>query len=341
MGGVQVYIDGLRVPLYYVSPTQINAQMPVEVFDRQGTSVYVRTEHADGRVVASNAIAVPIISFNPGIFTEGGLDPKPAIAFHSSSSATGVVSVDGTLSVDDEATVIINGRRYTYKVTQADRDSGVDLCAVADSASDEQKEDPTCRERTQFQLSIVMNALIDQINANDPEVRAFPSSQFTRIRLQARVEGPQGNGIDYGTEVSSGATVILTATTTTLCCANQAGALVTESNPALPGETIQVWATGLGLVEPESDRLLQQTGTRFQGSDANRPVVFVSSLAGGRTANVLSCGIQPGSFGLYRCDLQLNQGLPSNPLTALTIAQGFQVSNIATVPVLDPSPEDR
>ncbi len=330
LGGVQVYIDGLRAPLYYVSPTQINAQMPVEVFDTKNVSAYVRTVHKDGRVVASNAIPVPIIQFNPGIFAAEGVDPRPAVAFHSSSRAMGVISVDGTAKAGDKATVIIEGRRYTYEITKEDEEAGE--CP--------QGQD-TCREKLDIQQRRVRDALIQMINSQDPRVEAVPSTQFARIRLFAKVEGPEGNGIPYSTEVSDGANIILTPTTTALCCANVAGARVTEANPALPGEVIYVWATGLGLISPEAEKKFQITGVKFRGTGLHKPVEFVSSLAGGRTANVLHCGIEPGTFGLYRCDLQLNQGLPTNPLTPLTIAQGFQVSNIVTIPVFDPTPEER
>ncbi len=330
LGGVQVYIDGIRAPLYYVSPTQINAQMPVEVFDTKNVSAYVRTVHRDGRVVASNAIPVPIIQFNPGIFAREGVDPRPAVAFHSSSKAMGVISVDGTAKAGDKATVIIEGRRYTYEITQEDEDAGE--CP---------EDQETCREKLDIQQRRVRDALIEMINSQDPRVEAVPSTQFARIRLFARVEGPEGNGIPYSTEVNDGANIILTPTTTELCCANRAGAPVTEANPALPGEVIYVWATGLGLITPKREREFQITGAKFRGTGLHKPVEFVSSLAGGRTANVLHCGIEPGTFGLYRCDLQLNQGLPTNPLTPLTIAQGFQVSNIVTIPVFDPTPEER
>ena len=330
LGGVQVYFDGVRAPLLFVSPRQINAQMPVEFFDTQSISAYVRTAHADGRVVASNAIPVPIIQFNPGIFAGGGLDPRPAAAFHASSRAMGVVSVDGTATLDNEATVVINGRRYTHKVTQAEVDAG--------ECPDEGAT--TCFEKQQAQTKAIMNRLVALIN-QDPEVEAVPSTQFARILLFARVEGPAGNGIPYGVSASTNATVTMSATTPALCCANQERALLTEDNPAIPGEIIQVWATGLGLIDPEEERTEQKTGARFRGTGQNKPVEFVSSLAGGRTANVLNCSIEPGSFGLYRCDLQLNQGLPTNPLTTLTIAQGFQVSNIVTIPVFNPVPENQ
>ena len=243
-----------------------------------------------------------------------------------------MVSVDGSATAGDEATIIIgsegNERRYTYTVQESD----------VPAEDDPDTEDVDESEPASVGLTKIQNALIALINENDPEVEAFAAGQFNRIRLRARFEGPQGNGIPYNKETSDGASVVLTATTSALCCANVAGARVTVDNPAIAGSIITVFATGLGLVEPEEAREQMVTGQAYDGPEINRAAEFVSSLAGGRTANVLFAGLERGTIGLYRVDLQLNQGLPTNPITGFTIAQGFQVSNIATIPVFNPDP---
>ena len=119
-----------------------------------------------------------------------------------------------------------------------------------------------------------------------------------------------------------------------LCCASAGGTLVTKDAPAVPGETIIVYATGLGLPVLTSDvQPYVLTGVTYQGSAANTPKQTVSSLAGGKTANVLAAGLAPGMVGVYEVHLQLNTGLPTDPLTQLTIAQNLYVSNIVTFPV--------
>ena len=45
----------------------------------------------------------------------------------------------------------------------------------------------------------------------------------------------------------------MTAINSSLCCANVGGAPVTAFNPAVPGEMVIVYATGLGLVGPGSN----------------------------------------------------------------------------------------
>jgi uncharacterized protein (TIGR03437 family) len=165
-------------------------------------------------------------------------------------------------------------------------------------------------------------------------VEAFPAGVFTRIRLRAREPGPVGNGIPIGADSGGGASVILTATNTALCCANEAGARITEENPAVPGETIIVYATGLGLPQPLDG---VSTGERFTGG-MNEPVEFVSSLAAGKTANVLYAGLKEGEIGLWELHLELNTDIPTNPITQLTVAQSTYVSNIVTFPVYNPNP---
>jgi hypothetical protein len=305
LAGTQVYFDGVRAPLLFVSPTQINAQIPFEFFDTTSINAWVRTVRSDGTVRVSTPVAVSIVTQNPGIFAEAGPDPRVAVAVHSSSSATGTVSVDGSANAGDTATVTIEDRSYTYTVQTGDT------------------------------LDTIRDRMIELLNT-DPKVTASAAGLFDRIRLKARVEGPAGNGIAYSASANAGGQVIMTATTPALCCANVAGARITANNPAQPGETITVYATGLGLPLP-ADKDTVQTGRQYHGGP-NQPINFVSSLAGGRTANVLYAGLAAGQVGIYQVDLELNSGLASDTLTQLTIAQDLFVSNIVTIPVVNPNP---
>jgi uncharacterized protein (TIGR03437 family) len=165
-------------------------------------------------------------------------------------------------------------------------------------------------------------------------VKAFPAGVFTRVVLQARAAGKAGVGITYSASVNTGAKLLLTAigpesgSNFILCCPNTGP--VTASNPAAPGETITVYATGLGLLTTPNSSYA--TGRRYDGPPA-QPVDFVSSLAGGKTANVLEATPLTGSVGIWIVQLQLNSGLPTDPATHLTIAQSFYVSNAIAFPV--------
>jgi hypothetical protein len=306
LGNVQLYLDGKLAPLFLVSPNRINAQIPWEFSDRNSVSAYVRIRHSDGRITTTMPVAVQIISENPGLFAIEGTDPRVGIVQHFSSRATGTVSVDGSVKASDVATVIIEDREYAYTVKETDS------------------------------LADVRDGLIQLIN-QDEKVEAFAAGVFTRIRLRARVPGEAGNGIVYSTRTNDGAQVILTATTPNLCCANTEGATVTEANPALPGQTIVVFGTGLGRLKESFSQNLAVTGAVYRGPILNEPTAFVSSLAGGKTANVLYAALRPGSIGLYEIHLELNSDLPTNSATQLTIAQDIYVSNVITFPLRNPT----
>jgi hypothetical protein len=310
LAGTEVYFDGILAPLFSVSPTQITAQVPWEVNDTTSVNAFVRSVQSDGMVVVTTPVAVTIVPQNPGIYSQSGT-PDPVLpsatvglVYHGSNAAIGVVSVDGGAMAGDTATVTIEERSYSYTVESGDT------------------------------LDNIRDALIYLIN-QDPKVTAAPAGVFDRILLTARVQGPEGDNIPFGASSNTGSSVIMTAIGTMLCCSNVAGSLVTPQNPALPGEVVYVYATGLGLpVVADATRNLIQTGMQYPpGSPNTVPVNFVSSLAGGSTADVLSASLLPGTVGIFQVILHLNSDLPSNPDTTLTIAQDIYVSNVVTFPL--------
>jgi uncharacterized protein (TIGR03437 family) len=113
---------------------------------------------------------------------------------------------------------------------------------------------------------------------------------------------------------------------------------VDDANPATPGETIVIYATGLGLVGPDEALQAAVTGTKYNGPAFNNVNSPVDAIAGGKTANVFFAGLKPGTVGVYELQLQLNSDIPTDPQTQLTIAQEIYVSNIVTFPVVNPTP---
>jgi uncharacterized protein (TIGR03437 family) len=310
LAGTEVYFNGIRAPLFSVSPTQITTQIPWEVNDTTSVNAFVRSVRGDGSVVVTTPVAATIVPQNPGIYAQAGT-PDPALpsatlglVYHGSNSATGVISVDGIAVAGDVATVTIEDRSYSYTVQSGDT------------------------------LDSIRDALVGLVN-QDPKVTATVAGVFDRMLLTARVQGPEGDKIPYGASATTNASVIMTAIGTNLCCSNVAGSLVTAQNPALPGEIIYVYATGLGLpVISDATKYLIQTGVQYPpGSPNTVPLAFVSSLAGGSTADVLSASLLPGTVGVFQVILHLNSGLASNPDTTLTIAQDVYVSNVVTFPV--------
>ena len=114
MNNCVLYVDGVKAPLLYVSPTQVNAEMPIEFTDRTSVSLYMRTTHADGSVTATTPIATTIVPQNPGLFALGGNDPRPGIVYHGSSQAFDIVDFNGLAQAGDTATIMIGPNATTY-----------------------------------------------------------------------------------------------------------------------------------------------------------------------------------------------------------------------------------
>ncbi len=189
-------------------------------------------------------------------------------------------------------------------------------------------------------------------------MQASASGPFARIRLQAYLPGPMGQRnpdsderfLDGGRNrlrrarlqlLSPPAKLILTAFNSQLCCANIAGAPVTIENPAVPGETISVYATGLGRLRDTGDFVAMIDGQPFKGSPANN-VTDDGFLAGAwseaRQQNILFSGLKVGYVGIYQIDMELNSSLLTDPKTTLTVSQLYQTSNIVSIPVVATAP---
>jgi len=436
LGGVHVYINGIRAPLYLVSPTQINVQVPFEIEGTSG-SLYVRTRRPDGTVGVSVSRPVKITRAAPGLYAYSGPEPRAGVVVHGMEFARGTVAIDNAGGgAADQAVpagilveIKINERKYEYTTVEGDttdkvRDKMVELINADEGdpdviASAGRVGFLSARSRVTFEgkakegdvvtitiggrnyrytvragdsLTAIANRLIFAINQppGDPDVTARLSTDvgIVAIDLIARVLGTEGNSITLGVGTSQnaevkvttdakdgklgggstpavviltarrpgklgddirysafvpgGAAITAVAQTTNLCCGNERFAPVTPENPAVPGERIIVFGTGLGLTSPRNGQEGLETGRKTPGTVEFKVPFhaddFVSSLAGGKTASVDFVGLMPGQVGIYEVDLILNSDLPDDPMTPLTIAQGFFVSNIITFPVRNNAP---
>ena len=137
----------------------------------------------------------------------------------------------------------------------------------------------------------------------------------------------------------TGGQLTLTAFTSNLCCSSVAGSLVTPNNPAVVGETVIIYATGIGLpVATSATAAAFRTGYKFP---ANTPITApsndVSAAAQFITANVLQVSAVPGTFGVYQVMMQLETNLNTQPNTPLTINQNALLSNFVVFPVVNPA----
>ena len=222
LGGVEVYFNGIRSPLMLVSPTQINTQIPWEVSSSNSVNMFIRTTHADGSITVTTAVGVPIALQNPGIFAQVGPDPRVALAYHNSSYATATITISGTIAAGDIGTITTGGRSYNYTVQSVDS------------------------------LTSIRDALIAIIQA-DPDriVNASPGAAFTRILLQARIAGPEGDGLPLSASSvganSGAASLSLDINNSMLCCSSVAGAPISAVESGASGGAVLYLRHGLGL----------------------------------------------------------------------------------------------
>ena len=314
LGGVQVFIDGFPSPLIKVSPTQIVTQIPFSVnsvaySNRNSTSIYVRTQNADGTFTVSNATPAYIAPANPGLFSQpqAGLPPPyPAAgAKHQIGNPSAVVSIDGSIKAGDTATITVNGVNYTYTVVSTDT------------------------------LGSVVTALVNLISADaNAPVTAAAGGAFTRVVLTAKLGGAAGTGIPVATSTSSGAQVSVTAYTASTCCNVTPNSDITSTNPAVPGETIQVAAAGLGLF---SDPNVATAGQPYSGSETNSVTNTVSATMNGVTAQVVTAGLLTNSYGVYTVQLIVPSSLSTGNATQLSIAQTAFETNSVPLPAGPPA----
>ncbi len=258
--------------------------------------------------MVSAPIGVNVAPQNPYLFGGGtGLRPCGNVYSRGSSSAVDALSVDGTATAGDVITILIGTgpgatttNSYTYTVLSTDT------------------------------LANVRDGIVKAINsAPDPNVIASSANEFQRILISARVPGPAGEGITLSQAVNSTATESITIFNPITCwrCRHSGGEVVTTDNPAVPGELVYVFATGLG------PRIrLTRRAVRYSSAGNSIPLQCLSTDSGRGVfgyPQLVSC---PGAGG-SRQEFELSSAQPTDTATQLTIAQQAFVSNVVTFAV--------
>ncbi len=81
LAGVTLLVNGVAAPLFYVSPGQINFQVPWET-DGTSASFVLQKRSASGVATLSSAVSVGISDLTPGVFTVSGDGVGRLLAFH-------------------------------------------------------------------------------------------------------------------------------------------------------------------------------------------------------------------------------------------------------------------
>ena len=315
LGGVEVYVDGIRSPIMYVSPTQINAQIPYEVIDANSSSLYVRTVHDDGSITVIDAVGLPMASVSPGIYAKTGPEPRAAYAYHGSSYATGTIAVNGTIEAGDVASINIQDRSYTYEVQDNDT------------------------------LQTIRDALIALINANPGEIVTRPPpcpSNLSGCAPRSPVRKATASRSQAVPLARPPAPLERSPSRRPIphCAAPTSRVRPlpppTRRRPAKPStSTGPVWAWSIR----RPPRTPSSTDRLTTAPLRTTPVLPVSALAGGSTSTVFSAGLAVGMIGIYEIVLEINSTIETNPFTQLTISQDIYTSNIVTIPVYQPNPQ--
>lgn len=95
------------------------------------------------------------------------------------------------------------------------------------------------------------------------------------------------------------------------------GDFITPTNPVHPGDTITIWATGLGRTSPPID-----TGTAAPSDPLPNAVIPPTVTLGGAPLNVLYAGLVPGSVGLYQINASVPGSVPQGMEIPLVVSQG-------------------
>ena len=135
-----------------------------------------------------------------------------------------------------------------------------------------------------------------------------------------RLRSPYGDisvPLDLG-EVAPG--IFLLDTRRSAAVLNQDGSVSSSTNPAIRGQAIVVFATGLGSVTRQSNGL----------STTTRPV---TALLNGRELNPFFSGLAPGFIGLYQLNVTIPIAAPPGLDQVLMLRVGGVESNVGIIAV--------
>ncbi len=147
-------------------------------------------------------------------------------------------------------------------------------------------------------------------------VLTVAGSQLPGIPMNLTATAPAFSSFD-----SSGSGSVTTTTA--------AGALVTSTAPANPGDTVVVYLSGLGATNPPTPS--------GQAAKAAPPAATPTLTVGGQNASITSAVLAPGYAGLYQVAFKVPAGVQGNAPIALSIGgvttSAASPTNPLTIPI--------
>ncbi|HLI82541.1 MAG TPA: hypothetical protein VKV17_01420 [Bryobacteraceae bacterium] len=101
--------------------------------------------------------------------------------------------------------------------------------------------------------------------------------------------------------------------------------LITTASPAVPGEIVVLWGTGLGATDPPAD---PNGIIPFFPGNATTPVQVLLNGSALDPGLIKYAGLSPGSAGVYQVNVQLPNNLPANPQIQLSAGGQTSATNI-------------
>jgi uncharacterized protein (TIGR03437 family) len=119
------------------------------------------------------------------------------------------------------------------------------------------------------------------------------------------------------------------------CAANRISTAAICGQPAAPGDTIQIYTTGLGAVSAAGRTLRTGDVPPADGSVLYRTVETPRVTIGGRDASVGFAGLAPGFAGLYQVNVVVPAGITAGDDVPVVISIGG-ASDQATIAIRNP-----
>jgi uncharacterized protein (TIGR03437 family) len=162
-----------------------------------------------------------------------------------------------------------------------------------------------------------------QVNAQLPfEILANSQTQVVARAISSTTES---DGVPEPLTVSAAHPGIFTTTGTQGAILNVSYQLINASNPANPGDVIQIYCTGLGATSPPS-----VTG---QAAVSGTAVIVPTVTVGGLAAALQYAGVAPGFVGLYQVNVSIPASVTPGSAVPVVITQNGVASNMATIVV--------